>query len=155
MPAQKLQTLRDTKKLATSLARSLHGGDVVALTGALGAGKTTFTQFLAAALGVKRDVKSPSFNILHLHTIPPRKGGSATTFCHIDCYRISADDELDAIGIGDYLGQPDVITVVEWAEKIPAVLPERTRWLHFDVTGGKRRVTMSTLMSHGTLRLQR
>jgi tRNA threonylcarbamoyladenosine biosynthesis protein TsaE len=138
----KLKNLEDTGKLAVALSHKLRGGDVVALSGKLGAGKTTFTQLLSKALGVKDDVKSPTFNIMHLHKISKSAVG-ASTFCHVDCYRLKETEELEAIGFFDHLTDSKTITVVEWAEKIKPLLPPHTLWLKFKLTASGRTVSQS------------
>lgn len=114
---------------------------MLALTGPLGSCKTTFTQLLAKELGIKRDVKSPTFMVMHLHKLIANSyKPKATTLCHVDAYRLNDPHELEAIGLYDYLGQPEAITVVEWAERIKEALPPQTKWLKFNLTDGKRTV---------------
>jgi tRNA threonylcarbamoyladenosine biosynthesis protein TsaE len=131
-----LNSLKDTKKLARKIAGKLRGGDVLALRGKLGAGKTTFTQFLSQSLGVKQDVKSPTFNIMHLHKIAGSKK-KLRLLCHVDCYRLRSAQELEAIGLFDHLADPETITVIEWAEKIKTVLPPQTIWINFTYDASK------------------
>ena len=138
-----LKNLADTRKLAKDTAKKLKGGEVIALSGPLGSGKTTFVQFLAKALGVKQAVRSPSFIILQIFNL------QATSYklkpkllCHVDCYRLKNADELAALGLLDYLGKPSVITVIEWAEKIKKVLPSKTIWLRFQYSKSGRNVTL-------------
>lgn len=143
-----LKTIQDTNELAAVVVARLRGGEVLALSGPLGSGKTTFVQFLAKALGVKRTVKSPSFVLLQTykinlerrtHPTSPRTTGlrgarNAELLCHVDCYRLKSAKELDALGLHDYLGKPNIITVIEWAEKIKKALPPKTIWLKFKYT---------------------
>lgn len=141
-----LKNLADTRKLAKDIAKKLRGSEVIALTGPLGSGKTTFVQFLAKELGVKRTVKSPSFIILQLFNLQPASCKlRAKLLCHVDCYRLKNADELDALGLGDYLGKSNVITVIEWAEKIKKALPPKTIWLKFKYAKDGRSVLMRTL----------
>jgi tRNA threonylcarbamoyladenosine biosynthesis protein TsaE len=93
--------------LGASLASHLHAGDLVALDGPLGAGKTTFTRGLGEALGVRGTVTSPTFVLARTH---PRPGGGAP-LVHVDAYRLGSAAELDDLDI-DYAGS---IVVVEWA----------------------------------------
>lgn len=134
-----LKSLEDTEKLATSIAKQLRGGDVLALSGQLGSGKTTFTQALGRALHAPREVKSPTFVVMHTHKLPKKM-----TLCHVDAYRIRDLEELDAIGLSDYLGASDTITVVEWAEKIKQHLPRHTKWIRFVFKNEKRTVTLTS-----------
>ncbi|MDR2267531.1 MAG: tRNA (adenosine(37)-N6)-threonylcarbamoyltransferase complex ATPase subunit type 1 TsaE [Christensenellaceae bacterium] len=96
-----------TKKLASLVAQFLNGGEVIALNGGLGAGKTTFTQGLALALGVGDRVNSPTFNIVKEYN------GLRFKLYHIDMYRIEDSVELLELGIEDCLVS-DSITVIEW-----------------------------------------
>jgi tRNA threonylcarbamoyladenosine biosynthesis protein TsaE len=140
-----LQTLADTERLARRLARTLRGGEVIALTGPLGSGKTTFVQFLANALGVKQNVRSPSFIVLQIFKLQAKSYKlKATMLCHVDAYRLKDAHELEALGLHDYLGQPHVITVIEWAEKVAHALPRYTWWLQFRYDRHGRSVALIT-----------
>lgn len=105
-----------TKQLATTLAPYLRAGDVIVLSGDLGAGKTQFVQGVAAGLGVRGQVTSPTFNILLSYpegTLP---------LYHFDLYRLDEADELEDIGFYDTL-DADGASFVEWGEKFPDALP--------------------------------
>ncbi len=102
------------------LGASLGGGEVLALYGALGAGKTALVQGIAAGLGLKNKVNSPTFAIMKLYSV---KGEKIKQLCHIDAYRLNEAQELVAIGAGDYLGRFDTVSAVEWPEKVETVLP--------------------------------
>lgn len=143
-----LRTLRDTDRLARRVAATLRGGEVLALTGPLGAGKTTFTQYLAKALGVTQPVRSPTFIVLQTFSTKGKARNRRLLLCHLDAYRVRTGRELEALGLHDYLGQPHVVTVVEWAENVAAVLPPHTHWLQFAYhrsAGEQRRVSSVTL----------
>ncbi|HTK04525.1 MAG TPA: tRNA (adenosine(37)-N6)-threonylcarbamoyltransferase complex ATPase subunit type 1 TsaE [Candidatus Eisenbacteria bacterium] len=111
-----LAALRD---FAKEFARGLRGGEVIGLVGDLGAGKTTFVQLLAAALGVKEAVKSPTFILMQV--LPTAKRTGAHRLCHVDAYRLKDWDELAAIGFEDYAGEANTVTVVEWADRVPEI----------------------------------
>lgn len=121
----KLPQLKDTEQFAKQVASRVEGGDVIALVGPLGAGKTTFIQSFAKSLGVKSAVKSPTFTVMQTH--PFKK----LTLCHVDAYRIKDDAELAAIGLYDYLGQSNAVTVIEWADLIKETIPKGALWLTF------------------------
>ena len=108
----------ETLSLAESLGRRLRGGAIVTLDGPLGAGKTCFVRGLAIGLGIDpREVSSPTFVLCHEHTT-----ASGLTLAHLDAYRLSSADELEAIGWDDIAGSPDVIMAIEWPSRIDAAL---------------------------------
>lgn len=118
----------ETKDIGFRLGRLLKAGDVVALYGGLGSGKTTLAKGIATALGItERDIVSASFiMIAEYDTTPP--------FSHIDLYRIEKNSELDAIGLWDQI-KGDGISVIEWAEKAEKGLPEGTIKVMLKSTG--------------------
>ncbi len=110
----------ETGRLGELLAAELQPGDLVLLTGDLGAGKTHFTQGILRGLGYDGTVSSPTFVIVNEY-----EGGRLPVF-HMDVYRLSSAEELYDAGFGEYLDRGG-ITVVEWADRIPELydLPER------------------------------
>lgn len=108
----------DTEQAGEQLARELRPGDVVALFGDLGAGKTQFIRGLACGLGVTDPVSSPTFAIVHAYhgRIP---------LYHFDMYRIESWADLESTGFFDYL-EDGGVCAVEWSENIEAALPENT-----------------------------
>lgn len=119
--------------LGAKLVEGLDSGGVLALQGGLGAGKTHFTKGVAAGLGCKGEVTSPTFTLAHEYT-----GGRLPLF-HFDFYRMESADEVLRIGWDEYLDE-DGVVIVEWADKFPGLLPEGTVWLKFVLDGGSRRV---------------
>jgi len=113
------QKPEDTFVLGEKLATSLNGGEVVALYGNLGAGKTAFVQGLAFALGIKNKVNSPTFNIMKVYKTKHQK---IKQLCHIDAYRLSGFQDLLDIGVQDYLEDENVVVVIEWAEKVDQII---------------------------------
>jgi tRNA threonylcarbamoyladenosine biosynthesis protein TsaE len=99
-----------TRDLGRALAEVLRAGDLLVLTGDLGAGKTTLTQGLGAGLGVRGQVASPTFIIARVH--PSLSGGPALV--HVDAYRLGSLDEVDALDLDASLDES--VTVVEWGE---------------------------------------
>lgn len=108
----RLVTPDDTRGLGRRAARLLRAGDLLLLSGDLGAGKTTFTQGLGAALGVRGEVTSPTFVIARVH--PSLVGGP--DLVHVDAYRLGGIDELDDLDLDTSLGE--AVTVVEWGEAV-------------------------------------
>ncbi|MCX4312522.1 MAG: tRNA (adenosine(37)-N6)-threonylcarbamoyltransferase complex ATPase subunit type 1 TsaE [Clostridia bacterium] len=99
-------------ELGEKLGKRLAGGDVVLLTGELGAGKTVFCKGIARALGIKSAVVSPTFTIMNEYM-----GNSK--FCHFDAYRLEDADEAYGAGLTDFIGNENCVCAVEWWERIP------------------------------------
>ena len=111
-----------TLALGRDLGHLVQAGDVLALIGDLGAGKTTLTQGLMQGLGYQEEVTSPTFSIVQEY-----RGGRLEVF-HFDFYRIEEEHELLDLGWDDYLDRDGVI-IVEWPTLHPDLLPKNTRWL--------------------------
>ena len=105
----------ETRQLGARLAQTLKGGDVVAFTGDLGAGKTAFTAGIAQGLGIEDRVTSPTFTIVNEY-----EGGRLPLF-HFDMYRLGSADELFDIGWEDYLARNGVCAV-EWTENVAGAI---------------------------------
>jgi len=106
------------RELGAALARELRAGDLVVLSGELGAGKTTLTQGLGAGLGVRGDITSPTFVISRVHP----SLGDGPALVHVDAYRLGSIDELDDLDLDTSLDE--AVTVVEWGEGIAEGLSE-------------------------------
>jgi tRNA threonylcarbamoyladenosine biosynthesis protein TsaE len=106
----------ETQNLAASLAPLLKAGDVINLSGDLGAGKTCFTKGVARGLGIKDKVTSPTFNLIkeYMNSFP---------LYHFDVYRLDGPDELGDLGYEEYFYGTG-ITIIEWGDKILSLLPE-------------------------------
>ncbi|HEY8109146.1 MAG TPA: tRNA (adenosine(37)-N6)-threonylcarbamoyltransferase complex ATPase subunit type 1 TsaE [Patescibacteria group bacterium] len=107
----------ETKELGRRLAESLDGGENLLLVGDLGAGKTAFAQGLAQGLGVTEPVKSPTYTYLREYDLPNR----STRLAHFDLYRLPdrpTEAELRSIELPERLADRNVITVIEWADKL-------------------------------------
>lgn len=132
-------SVEETWALARRLAAELKPGDVVCLEGDLGAGKTTFVQGLAAALGVPGRVTSPTFCIVQEHG--PVDG---RFLVHMDLYRLSSEDDVLAVGWEDYVSRGAVIAV-EWPERAGSLVPAGARHVSFAMLDGEeaRRISVS------------
>ncbi len=128
---------QELAKLAEKVAKKLRGGEVLALIGTLGAGKTTFTKTLLKALGVKAEATSPTFVLM----IPYEVKRDLTLY-HIDLYRIKGYEEVAALGVPDLWNKSDSIFVIEWADKIKKQLPPDTIYITFDIEGEDRKITI-------------
>lgn len=128
----------ETQALGKLMGEKLRAGDVVALSGELGAGKTCLTQGIARGLGIPEEypIVSPTFTIINEY--PGR-----LTFYHMDMYRLSGPGELEEIGYEACLDQCGVI-VVEWAEKIKEALPAGTLFIFITyLDKNRRRIILS------------
>lgn len=110
-----INNLDELNHFANVLVRHLEPSDLILLNGDLGAGKTTLTQFIGKHLGVKRNINSPTFNIIKSYK------GSNLKLHHMDCYRLEDSDE-DA-GFDEYF-QDEGITIIEWSQFIQDLLPK-------------------------------
>jgi tRNA threonylcarbamoyladenosine biosynthesis protein TsaE len=113
-----LPRVEDTRSLGRLLGHVLHAGDLVVLTGGLGAGKTTLTQGIAEGLGVRGPVTSPTFVIARVH--PSTIGGPPLV--HVDAYRLGGGLELDDLDLDTSVA--DSVTVVEWGHGLAEDLSE-------------------------------
>jgi tRNA threonylcarbamoyladenosine biosynthesis protein TsaE len=124
----------ETGRLGQRLAQPLRGGDVIALCGELGSGKTTFTQGLARGLGIRAAVTSPTFVLVNRYPAPDGR-----VLQHADCYRLTnAPLEMWDIGLTD-LYEGDDIVVIEWADRIPGLLPNEYLEIAFTYLDENRR----------------
>jgi tRNA threonylcarbamoyladenosine biosynthesis protein TsaE len=123
------RSVTETLQLGKRMGRLLRSGEVVALTGELGSGKTHFIKGLAAGIGVERPdyITSPSFTLIHeyIGRIP---------FYHIDLFRLATEEEAEELGIEEYLGRKGV-AAVEWADRIPTLLPKELLWINLRYLG--------------------
>lgn len=123
----------ETFALGERFGRALRGGETVAFYGEPGAGKTVFAKGIAAGLGVRELVTSPTFTILNVYE------GRVRLF-HYDMYRISDPSELEEVGFFENLGEG--VTLVEWSENVEAALPADSIRIRIEYAEGKRRITI-------------
>lgn len=118
--------------LGASFAKNAVPGDVFALVGDLGAGKTHWTKGFVAGLGSETEVTSPTFGLIHEY----RDG--KFPIHHFDFYRLAGAEELLAMGWDEYVESGGIV-IAEWADRFPELLPEHTRWLEFSIgeNGGR------------------
>lgn len=126
----KTESVEETKELAKRLSQLLQPGDVLALIGDLGAGKTTFAQGIGEGLLIDEPIDSPTFTIV-------KEYQGRMPFYHMDVYRLETaiDEEL---GWDEYF-YGDGVTLVEWAQRIEPLLPEDTIWIRIQIQEGDQR----------------
>ena len=120
-----LHTADDALAWGTQLAPALAAGDVIALCGTLGAGKTQITRGIVAGMNSHAAVTSPTFTLVHEYL-----DGWLPVF-HFDFYRMDSAAEVLGIGWDEFLTEPGVI-IVEWADMFPDLLPPHTRWFQIE-----------------------
>ncbi len=122
------------KAFGSRLAKQLRAGDILALIGDLGAGKTHLTQGLADGLGRKDAVTSPTFALVNEYT------DCTPELIHFDWYRMEQPEELLAIGWEDYL-ERDAILVIEWPDRFPEMIPAGSHCIHIEHLPEGRRLS--------------
>ncbi|MCY1592562.1 tRNA (adenosine(37)-N6)-threonylcarbamoyltransferase complex ATPase subunit type 1 TsaE [Staphylococcus pettenkoferi] len=126
----KINNLQDLAHFAKTLTACLQAGDLILLNGDLGAGKTTLSQMIGKQLGVKRNINSPTFNIIKSYK------GTTLKFHHMDCYRL--EDSEEDLGFEEYF-EDHAVTVIEWSEFIQDLLPAEHLTINLAVTGEETR----------------
>ena len=138
------KSAQETQKIAFNLAKSALCGEIFALSGDLGGGKTTWTQGFARGLGIKESVNSPTFVLIKEYQVRKfqiTNNKSQTNsksqipklekLIHIDLYRLKKIDKVFLREIQEYF-KPENIVIIEWAEKIKNILPSQTKWIKFE-----------------------
>ena len=108
-------------------------GDVFALAGDLGAGKTQFVKGFVAGLESNAEVTSPTFVLIHEY------GGGRLPVYHFDFYRLDNRDAVLRLGFDDYIFG-DGVSLIEWADRYPDLIPKEARWFSFEINGEDTRV---------------
>ena len=126
-----VKNLEDTRLLAEKFATTLKLGDIVLLSGDLGAGKTTFTQFVFKCLGVIQVVNSPTFAVLKTYQ------GSSFTLNHFDAYRINTAEAIEC-GFDEVISARDSVTFIEWSQNIQQLLPSDCIKINITLQGERR-----------------
>ena len=122
----------ETESFGRQFAGSVKPGDVLALSGDLGAGKTQFVKGLAAALGAPTTVTSPTFTLIHEYS------GGRLPIYHFDFFRIEDRPSAERLGLDDYFFG-DGVSVIEWAGRFPDLIPENARWISFETKSEEQR----------------
>ena len=117
----------ETEATGARCAEDLKAGDIVALAGELGAGKTQFVKGMARGLGYAGAVTSPTFTLIHEY-----RGGRLPLY-HFDFYRLENAEALRSIDFEEYVFSGAGVSVIEWADKFPIAIPRPARWIQFDI----------------------
>ena len=143
------QSAEETAKFGESLANTLsrqssvvsrqqgskgRGATVICLYGDLGSGKTTFAQGFAKGLGIPSRLLSPTFIIVRRYEMPQSEG----FLYHLDLYRVGGEKNLEGLGISEILTDSDSYVLIEWAEKLEGLLPDRRIDIRFSLNKGGR-----------------
>ena len=131
------KSAEETKAVGERFSTHLNRGDIVAFSGELGAGKTTFIQGIAKGLGIKGRIISPTFIILRKYDTLEKYD-----FYHVDLYRLEGNlkNETENLGLTEIFEKKKDIVVIEWAEKIKDLLPGNTIWVDIQSTDENQRV---------------
>jgi tRNA threonylcarbamoyladenosine biosynthesis protein TsaE len=122
----------ETEAFGRQFAGNLKPGDVLALVGELGGGKTQFVKGLAAAIGAITPVTSPTFTLLHEYS------GGRLPIYHFDFFRVEDRESAERLGVDDYFFG-DGVSVIEWADRFPDLIPENARWISFETKSETQR----------------
>ena len=116
----------ETEAIGRQFAKELNVGSILALKGELGSGKTQFTKGLVAGLESSAPVTSPTFTIIHEYP-----GGRLPVY-HFDFFRLENRESVAQLGLDDYFFG-DGVSVIEWADRFPELIPEQARWILFEI----------------------
>lgn len=127
-------SVEQTQRLGARLGALLQPGDIICLSGDMGAGKTMFAVGIGKGWGTKYPLTSPTFSLIHEH----RRDKDNKRLYHLDCYRLTQPEEAEQIGLDDVLnGRGPVI--LEWPEHIESVLPRQRLWIELRILEPTRR----------------
>jgi len=137
-----LRSVRATEAMGRAFGHQLCGGEVIALIGELGAGKTVLAKGIASGLGISPEqVTSPTFTFIHEYS-------GQLQLVHADLYRINNPDDLTSIGLEDYYA-PSSAVVIEWADRMGPNFPQD--YLRIHLTHAQRHTRLATINAHGPL----
>jgi len=122
----------ETEDFGRRFAEKVRAGEVLALTGELGSGKTQFVKGLVGGLGATTAATSPTFTLIHEYS------GGRFPIYHFDFFRVEDRQSVERLGLDDYFFG-DGVSVIEWADKFPDLIPEKARWIAFETKSETQR----------------
>lgn len=135
--------MEDLRRVASEVAEALPMTGVVAVHGTMGAGKTTLVRAVLQAWGTEEEGASPTFGLVHHHMVS--RQGDTCQVRHMDLYRLEHEEEAERAGIADMLLE-EVLTLVEWPERVPGLMPDDAHLLHIEeLPDGTRQCILSAL----------
>ena len=126
----------ETVAFGRRFAENLKPGDVLALTGDLGSGKTQFVKGLAAGIGAATPATSPTFTLIHEYP------GGRLPIYHFDFFRVEDRQSAERLGLDDYFFG-DGVSVIEWADRFPDLIPKTARWISFETKSESQRAIIT------------
>jgi tRNA threonylcarbamoyladenosine biosynthesis protein TsaE len=127
---------KESLDLGELIAQKSKGGEVYSLEANLGSGKTIFCKGFAKGLGIKKNITSPTFVIFNVYKI---RGREVKKLIHVDAYKIESKEDLEAIGLLDFILDEQNITLIEWGDKIKKYLPKKTKTIKIKQKGEEKR----------------
>ena len=128
-----VNNLEELKQFCSEFSKTIQPGNVICLTGDLGAGKTTFVQCICETLNINDNVTSPTFNIMLQYK------NDKVVINHFDLYRLEKPEELDDIAFYESV-ESKAITFIEWAEKFKDSMPDSALWIKIEKKGSESRL---------------
>lgn len=122
----------ETESFGQQFAEIIKRGDVLALVGELGSGKTQFVQGLVAAVGAITPATSPTFTLIHEYS------GGLMPIYHFDFFRVEDRESAERLGLDEYF-YGDGVSIIEWADRFPDLIPENARWISFETKSETQR----------------
>lgn len=132
----------ETESFGRQFAGNVKPGDVLALTGELGSGKTQFVKGLTTAIGATTPATSPTFTLIHEYS------GGRLPIYHFDFFRITDRESAERLGLDEYFFG-DGVSVIEWADRFSELIPETARWISFETKSETQRAITTRMNSPG------
>ncbi|HUO50410.1 MAG TPA: tRNA (adenosine(37)-N6)-threonylcarbamoyltransferase complex ATPase subunit type 1 TsaE [Candidatus Paceibacterota bacterium] len=142
-----IELQEEAARFASRIVPHASAATIIALSGELGAGKTTFTQGIAKALGVDESVTSPTFVIEKIYALHDQK---FARLIHVDAYRLESAHELEVLGWHEIASDAANLILIEWPEKVATLIPEGAIRIRFDIAGEGRIISINGVEENNT-----